>query len=73
MTGSIRIFEKFNFTPKSSTLAFLKVKLPNMTDWHNCSNPVFNGVHVFWVSRDLSMGTFLIIEWGDILVVAFKL
>ena len=34
MTGSIRIFEKFNFTPKSSALAFLKVKLPNMTDWH---------------------------------------
>ena len=42
----------------------------NLTD---CSNPVFNGVHVFWVSRDLSMRTFLILEWGDILVVAFKL
>ena len=35
MTGSIRIFEKLNFTPKLSALAFLKVKLPNMTDWHN--------------------------------------
>ena len=34
MTGSIRIFEKSNFTPKLSALAFLKVKLPNMTDWH---------------------------------------
>ena len=34
MTGSIRIFEKLNFTPKLSALAFLKVKLPNMTDWH---------------------------------------
>ena len=33
MTGSIRIFEKLNFTPKLSVLAFLKVKLPNMTDW----------------------------------------
>ena len=34
MTGSIRIFEKLNFTPKLSALAILKVKLPNMTDWH---------------------------------------
>ena len=34
MTGSIRVFEKLNFTPKLSALAFLKVKLPNMTDWH---------------------------------------
>ena len=34
MTGSIRIFEKSNFTPKLSVLAFLKVKLPNITDWH---------------------------------------
>ena len=34
MTGSIRIFEKSNFTPKLSVLVFLKVKLPNMTDWH---------------------------------------
>ena len=42
----------------------------NLTD---CSNPIFNGVHVFWVSRDLSMRTFLILEWGEILVVAFKL
>ena len=30
----IRIFEKSNFTPKLSVLVFLKVKLPNMTDWH---------------------------------------
>ena len=37
MTGSIRIFEKSNFTPKLSVLVFLKVKLPNMTDWHNIS------------------------------------
>ena len=35
MTSSIRIFEKSNFTPKLSFLVFLKVKLPNMTDWHN--------------------------------------
>ena len=34
MTGSIRIFEKSNFTSKLSALVFLKVKLPNMTDWH---------------------------------------
>ena len=34
MTGSIRIFEKSDFTPKLSVLVFLKVKLPNMTDWH---------------------------------------
>ena len=35
MTGSIRIFEKLNFTPKLSVFfASLKVKLPNMTDWH---------------------------------------
>ena len=34
MTGSNRIFEKSNFTPKLSVLVFLKVKLPNMTDWH---------------------------------------
>ena len=32
MTGSIRIFEKLNFTPKLSVLVSLKVKLPNMTD-----------------------------------------
>ena len=37
------------------------------------TNPVFNGVRVFWVSRDLSMGTFLFSRVGDILVVAFKL
>ena len=30
MTGSIRIFEKSNFTPKLSVLVFLKVKLPNI-------------------------------------------
>ena len=24
-----------------------------------CSDPVFNGVRVIWVSRDLIMGTFL--------------
>ena len=34
MTGPIRIFEKLNFTPKLSVLVSLKVKLPNMTDWH---------------------------------------
>ena len=34
MTGSIRIFEKSNFTPKLSVLVFLKVKPSNMTDWH---------------------------------------
>ena len=39
MTGSIRIFEKSNFTPKLSVLVFLKVKLPNMTDWHTGTKP----------------------------------
>ena len=34
MTGSIRIFEKQNFTPKSRIFVSLKVKLLNMTDWH---------------------------------------
>ena len=27
-------FEKFRLTPKSRLNAFLKFKLPNMTDWH---------------------------------------
>ena len=39
MTGSIRIFEKSNFTPKLGVLVFLKFKLPNMTDWHR--NTIF--------------------------------
>ena len=30
----------------------------------DCSDPVFNGVRVFWVSRDLSMGTFLFSRVG---------
>ena len=39
MTDSIRIFEKLNFIPKprisySSNFIFLKVKLPDKTDWH---------------------------------------
>ena len=34
MTGFIRFFEKLDFTSKLSALVFLKVKLPNMTDWH---------------------------------------
>ena len=34
MTGSIRNFENQNFTPKSRILVSLKVKLPDMTDWH---------------------------------------
>ena len=55
-------------------LKWIKVPLSNKkSNLTDCSNPVFNGVYVFWVSRDLSMGTFLILEWGDILVVAFKL
>ena len=41
MTGSIRIFEKSNFTPKLSVLVFLKVKLPNMTDW-----PILPGLKI---------------------------
>ena len=44
MTGSIRIFEKLNFTPKLSALAFLKVKLPNMTDWHTAQVFVVNEI-----------------------------
>ena len=43
MTGSIRVFEKLNFTPKLSALAFLKGKLPNMTDWHTVG---INSVHL---------------------------
>ena len=35
MTGSIRNFEeKKNFSPKSRLNVQLKVKLPNLTDWH---------------------------------------
>ena len=34
MTGSIRNFEKLNFTQKSSVIVSLKVNLPKMTDWH---------------------------------------
>ena len=34
MTGSIRNFENKNFTPKSRIFVSLKVKLPDMTDWH---------------------------------------
>ena len=49
MTGSIRIFEKSNFTPKLSVLVFLKVKLPNMTDWHinqtTDDQNLFGGLH----------------------------
>ena len=41
MTGSIRIFEKLSFTPKLSGLVSLKVKLPNMTDWH-----IFPGLEI---------------------------
>ena len=33
MTCSIRIFEKLHLTPKSRLNIFLKVKLPNMTEW----------------------------------------
>ena len=46
MTGSIRIFEKLNFTPKLSALAFLKVKLPNMIDWHTVK-PTFKYIKDF--------------------------
>ena len=34
MTGSIRIFGKLHLNPKITLFVFLKVKLPNMTDWH---------------------------------------
>ena len=34
MTGSIRVFEKYNFTAKSCIFLSLKVKLLDMTDWH---------------------------------------
>ena len=34
MTGSIRNFENKNFTRKSRIFMSLKVKLPDMTDWH---------------------------------------
>ena len=80
MTGSIRNFQNQNFTPKSRVsqgqtsrhdrLAHHRLIKSNLTD---CSDPVFNGVCVFWVARDLSMGTFLFSRVGDILVVALKL
>ena len=34
MLGSIRNFEKLLYSPKSRFNVQLKVKLPNMTDWH---------------------------------------
>ena len=34
MTGSIRFFEKITFHHKITLFVFLKVKLPNMFDWH---------------------------------------
>ena len=34
MTGSNRIFEKLIFSPKLRLNVQLKVKLPNLTDWH---------------------------------------
>ena len=34
MECSNRIFEKLHFTPKIRLNVFLKVKLPNLTDWH---------------------------------------
>ena len=52
MTGSIRIFEKLNFTPKLSALAFLKVKLPNMTDWHRKTLITFYGVNQNFQNRE---------------------
>ena len=50
MTGSIRIFEKSNFTPKLSVLVFLKVKLPNMTNWHKklLTNSPWNERQAVW-------------------------
>ena len=39
MTGSIRIFEKKKFTPKSRIFVSLKVKLLDMTDWHILHGP----------------------------------
>ena len=42
MTCSIRIFEKLRFIPKSRLNVFLKVKLPNMTNWHILSGLKFD-------------------------------
>ena len=54
MTGSIRNFEKLNFTPKLSALAFLKVKLPNMTDWHIVFNKFFFK-YVLYITAELEV------------------
>ena len=35
MIGSIRIFEKKNFIPKPRIFVLLKVKIPDLTDWHS--------------------------------------
>ena len=43
MTGSIRNFENKNFTPKSRIFVSLKVKLPDMTDWHSVPDPKGGG------------------------------
>ena len=60
MTGSIRIFEKSHFTPKLSVLVFLKVKLPNMTDWHNCRH------NDIILSNNLKFGRLILADLLDI-------
>ena len=62
MTGSIRIFEKLNFNPKLSALAFLKVKLPNMTDWHNMNPCVGCNERSLAVEKWLPLGLMFIGE-----------
>ena len=71
MTGSTRIFEKLNFTPKLSALAFLKVKLPNMTDWHIPTSLIFgwtwSSLFFGWRAwyRELAPIMWIIEIWGN--------
>ena len=75
MTGFIRIFKKLNFTPKLSVLVSLKVKLPNMTDWHNFSELLVFGscsnflalqvLAMFEFPRTSSVGLLFALPWSS--------
>ena len=49
MTGSIRNFENKNFTPKLRIFVSLKVKPPDMTDWHTIAS--LSGTFVYKLFR----------------------
>ena len=55
MTGSIRNFENKNFTRKSRIFVSLKVKLPDMTDWHTTFF-ILDIITSYKSSRDLYLG-----------------